>query len=247
MELVIDIGNSSVKSAVFINNGIHKVFRTKSAMQEVAHVSQEFDIQSVVISSVRVENDDIIAFWQGRHPTLFLDHRTSLPITNEYKTPKTLGKDRIAAVIGARFLYPNDPVLAIDAGTCITFDVLTKDNRYLGGNISPGARLRFKAMDEFTSALPLVNDYEFHEVYGQNTEESMASGVINGLAYEVDGAISRYEEAFPGLKSVVCGGEAGYFVNHLKKEIFANQNLVLLGLHKILKFNEQKLRNSTAK
>jgi type III pantothenate kinase len=246
MELVIDIGNSSVKSAVFINNGIHKVYRSQDATEELYDLIKDFDIKSIIISSVRVDNDEVVDFWTKRHPTLFLSHETEIPVVNKYKTPETLGKDRLAAVIGARFLFPNDPVLAIDAGTCITFDVLTKNNEYLGGNISPGARLRFKAMDEFTSALPLVDDYEFTDVFGRNTEESMASGVINGLVYEIEGAMSRYEEAFPGLKSVLCGGEARYFVNHLKKEIFANQNLVLLGLHKILKFNEQKLFKSTA-
>ena len=246
MELVIDIGNSSVKSALFINNGIHKVFRTQSATEELHGQLHDFDVKMVIISSVRVDNAEVIAFWKQHYPTLFLDHETPVPVINKYKTPETLGKDRLAAVIGARFLYPSSPVLAIDAGTCITYDLLTKNDEYLGGNISPGARMRFRAMDEFTSALPLVNDYDFAQVFGQNTEESMASGVINGLVYEIEGAVTRYETEFPGLKSVLCGGEARYFVNHLKKEIFANQNLVLLGLHKILIFNEQKLINSTA-
>ena len=163
-----------------------------------------------------------------------------MPIEIAYKTPETLGKDRIAAVIGARFLYPKGPVLAIDAGTCITYDILTEDDVYLGGNISPGAHLRFRAMDEFTHALPLVEQMEVEQLYGQSTEESMATGVITGIAAEMDGMIERYEEEFSGVQTVICGGDARYFVNMLKKKIFANRNLVLLGLHKILLFNESK-------
>ena len=242
MELVIDVGNTRVKTAVFINNGIHKVFRTESPFDELYELVRDFDIRSVIISSVRSNDDEVAEYWRKIAPTLVLDDDLPIPVKNAYKTPETLGNDRIAAVIGARFLHPEGHVLAIDAGTCITYDILTEDNVYLGGNIAPGATLRFRAMDEFTSALPLVDTYDFVEVYGQSTEESMASGVMSGFVAEIDGMIDRYEQAFPGVKTVVCGGEARYFVNHLKKKIFANQNLVLLGLHKILKFNEQNHR-----
>ncbi len=240
MELVIDIGNSSVKAAVFINNGIHKVVRCDEATDELKLLVEDFDIKSIIVSSVKQDANAVKRFWEQVAPTLLLDEKLPLPITNKYKSPETLGNDRVAAVVGARFLHPSGPVLAIDAGTCITFDILTGSDEYLGGNITPGAHLRFKAMNEFTSALPLVNDYEFNKLYGQNTEESMASGVINGIVREIDGVIGQYERAFPGLNTVICGGEFRYFVNHLKKKIFANQNLVLLGLHKILKFNEHK-------
>ncbi len=240
MELVIDIGNTKVKAAIFINNGIHKVFTTPKAGDELLSLIKPFPVEAIIISSVRENNEAMFAYWNQVAPTMVLDHKTALPIENAYKTPETLGKDRIAAVIGARFLYPKGPVLAIDAGTCITYDILTEDDVYLGGNISPGAHLRFRAMDEFTHALPLVEQMEVEQLYGQSTEESMATGVITGIAAEMDGMIERYEEEFSGVQTVICGGDARYFVNMLKKKIFANRNLVLLGLHKILLFNESK-------
>lgn len=240
MELVIDIGNTRVKAAIFINQGIHKVFTTDDADSELLLLVEPFQIRSIIISSVRENNKEMFTFWNQVAPTIVLDHETKLPIKNAYKTPKTLGKDRLAAVIGARFLHPAGPVLAIDAGTCITYDVLTADDVYLGGNISPGAHLRFRAMDEFTHALPFVDQMEVEKLYGQTTEESMATGVVKGIASEIDGMIDRYEEEFLGIQTVICGGDARYFVNMLKKKIFANRNLVLLGLHKILLFNESK-------
>lgn len=240
MELVIDIGNTLVKAGVFINNGIHKVFTVPDPTDELLELVTPFDIQSIIISSVRENNEEMFSFWNKVAPTIVLDHHTPLPISNAYKTPETLGKDRIAAVIGGRFLYPNGPVLAIDAGTCITYDVLTHDNVYLGGNISPGAHLRFRAMDEFTSALPFVDKLEVNNLFGQSTEDSMATGVVNGIIAEINGMVDRYEKEFPGIQTVICGGDVRYFVNMLKKEIFANRNLVLLGLHKILLFNEKK-------
>lgn len=241
MELVIDIGNTRVKAAVFINNGIHKVFNVEEADDTLLNLIKPFKITSVIISSVREMTLAIEDRWATVAPLLVLDHKTPLPIVNAYQTPETLGKDRIAAVIGGRFLFPEGPVLCIDAGTCITYDVISQDDTYLGGNISPGIHLRYRAMDEFTSALPLVSKLEVSDLYGQSTEESMSTGVITGMSAEIDGMITRYESAFPGLQTVICGGDARYFVNNVKKEIFANQNLVLLGLHKILIFNEKNL------
>jgi type III pantothenate kinase len=241
MELVIDIGNSRVKTAVFINNGIHKVFNTEHADKDLLALVEPYEIRAIIISSVRSLTKETINLWEQLAPTLVLDHNTPLPITNVYKTPETLGKDRLAAVIGARFLYPNGHVLAIDIGTCITYDLLTDKGLYQGGSISPGVHLRYRAMNEFTSALPLVSIMDVDSLIGRSTEESMATGVINGISGEIEGTISRYEEAFEGVKTVICGGDARYFVNNLKKKIFANRNLVLLGLHKILLFNEKNL------
>lgn len=238
MELVIDIGNTRTKAGLFINNGIHKVLVVDDPMDELFASLEDFSPKSVIISSVKKEVSLVSSYWKEKAQVLVLDEYTSLPVKNKYGTPATLGKDRLAAVIGARFLHSDGPVLAIDAGTCITYDVLTADNEYLGGNISPGATMRFKSLNAFTDALPLVKEYNPEALFGNDTTSSISTGVINGLACEIDGVIGEYEAAFPGLKTVICGGEARYFVNHIKKKIFANQNLVLLGLHKILKFNE---------
>ena len=239
MELVIDIGNTRAKAALFINNGIHKVFNSEHADQILLDEIKPYKIRSIIISSVRQLDEDLIQTWRAVAPLIVLDHKTPLPIHNAYKTPETLGKDRIAAVVGGRFLFSEGPVLCIDAGTCITYDVLTEKNVYLGGNISPGIHLRYRAMDEFTDALPLVDELEVDNLYGQSTVDSMATGVITGMSAEIDGMIHRYQEEFPGIQTVICGGDARYFVNNVKKKIFANRNLVLLGLHKILIFNER--------
>ncbi len=241
MELVIDIGNTRVKAALFINNGIHKVFTYKEAGDDLYNDVKRFKIRAIIVSSVRKLTSEDVDLWESLAPTIWLDHNTPLPLINDYHTPETLGRDRIAAVVGGRFLFPKGPVLCIDAGTCITFDVLTETNVYLGGNISPGIHLRYRAMDEFTDALPLVTELEVDALFGKSTNDSMSTGVITGMSAEIDGMITRYEEAFPGIQTVICGGDARYFVNNVKKKIFANQNLVLLGLHKILLFNERSL------
>ncbi len=241
MELVIDIGNTRVKAALFINNGIHKVLRHEEAGKDLYDDVKRFKINSIIVSSVRKQNAEQISLWESVAPTIWLDHKTPLPIKNDYQTPETLGRDRIAAVVGGRFLFPQGPVLCIDAGTCITYDVLTEANVYVGGNISPGIHLRYRAMDEFTDALPLVAEVEVNSLFGKSTHDSMSTGVITGMSAEIDGMVMRYEEAFPGIQTIICGGDARYFVNHVKKKIFANQNLVLLGLHKILLFNERSL------
>ena len=160
MELVIDIGNTRAKAALFINNGIHKVFNSEHADQILLDEIKPYKIRSIIISSVRQLDEDLIQSWRAVAPLIVLDHKTPLPIHNAYQTPETLGKDRIAAVVGGRFLFSEGPVLCIDAGTCITYDVLTEKNVYLGGNISPGIHLRYRAMDEFTDALPLVDELE---------------------------------------------------------------------------------------
>ncbi len=241
MELVIDIGNTRVKAAVFINNGIHTILYTENADDELYNKLTQYKIQKVIISSVRTDLERVVEFWKSKYSVLVLDHLTPLPIVNTYKTPKTLGKDRIAAVVGARFLHEKGPLLSIDIGTCITYDLLTDDNNYIGGSISPGIELRYKALHTFTSALPLGGQKDIDYLYGDDTETSLSTGVINGITHEIDGFISAYEEQYPTLKTLICGGDARYFVKHLKKKIFANQNLVLLGLHKILLFNEKNL------
>lgn len=237
MDLVVDVGNTSVKAALFENNGIHKVIRVKNAFDDLRSELEKYGIERMIVSSTRDNVQEVSVYWKDDFPVVALDHNLPLPIEIAYKTPETLGKDRVAACVGARFLQPEGPLLSIDIGTCITFDLLTADNEYLGGSISPGVELRYRAMHEFTAALPLVDDREVNHPFGYDTTTSLSTGVILGIADEIEGRIGRYEDMFPGLKTILTGGDARYFVNHVKKKIFANQNLVLIGLHKILKYN----------
>ena len=237
MELAIDAGNTHIKVALFINNGIHKLWKVRSFHEDIQKELKSFPIKHAIMSSTRKKEDLATQWFTLVESMLWLDHTTPLPFRNSYQTPETLGKDRLAAVAGGRFLYPDAPILAVDAGTCITYDLLTEGDEYLGGNISPGIHLRLQALHHFTGALPLINFKDTEELIGTNTNDAILTGVLQGYRGEVDSRISAYKKRFPKLKTILCGGDAKYLVNHLENEIFASQNLVLLGLHKILRHN----------
>ena len=239
MELIVDAGNTRTKLAVFDGRDLIKLLVTEhhvsaKVMEELA----AYTLNRIFISTVRNDESSQLRLWSELAPTQLFTAATKLPINNAYSTPETLGKDRIAGVIGARNHFEEGPILSIDIGTCITYDILTSENAYLGGNITPGIDLRYKAMNTFTGALPLVEDKENSDLYGQSTITSMSSGVLNGIVYEMEGFITNYEVEFPGLHVVLTGGDSLHFANRLKKKIFADPNLVLTGLHRILKFNE---------
>jgi len=171
---------------------------------------------------------------------LELDTSTLLPITLNYKTLETLGKDRIALAVAAAQLYPHKNVLIIDAGTCITYDFIDKHKEYQGGSISPGIQMRFKALNTFTDKLPLINPTDNVELLGKSTSESISSGVMNGVYSEIDGIIDKYKINFPDIEVILTGGDIIYFDKKLKNNIFANSNLVLKGLNMILDYNAGK-------
>ena len=246
MHLVIDLGNTAAKVAVFSASEM-LVMRTVNAVTvaEIDQLAEEFPkINRVILSSV-VNHDPALEDRLRQHwPLVVLDHTTEIPIINEYDTPETLGRDRLAAAIGAHALYPNDNVLVIDCGTCIKYDLATSDGRYLGGAISPGLDMRFKALHTFTDQLPLVtNPGSQPSLMGASTAASISSGVINGALAEVKGTIESYEARFQQLTTVFTGGDA----NRLrpaelsgKKRIFALPNLVLQGLNAILQHHEDR-------
>ncbi len=237
--LCVDIGNSRTKFGLFENDELMQV--KALANEELAQNNQLFNdypIQGLIISSVN-ENAALDLSIPEHVPIHFLSEKSKLPFNNKYQSPETLGKDRIALMAGGMKLYKNDDVLAIDAGTCITYDFLTSENHYLGGAISPGVQMRLKAMNQQTDQLPLLNwlDGNRPKTTGNTTMASMLSGVINGVINEMNGFISSYQEQYPRLKIVITGGDAQFFEKELKNSIFANPNLVLIGLHEILKHN----------
>src|SRR5690606_34521365 len=179
----------------------------------------------------------------------YFNHQLPIPITNGYATPETLGADRLAGVIGAKNIYPENPVLVIDAGTCITYDFIDKAGFYAGGSISPGLRMRFKAMNHFTGKLPEVevdmNITGFKSSYGKDTQESLISGVVNGLLFEVEGFIKKYNNQYLDLRVILCGGDSTFFDTRLKNSIFAHQillepNLVMIGLNTVVNYQHDK-------
>lgn len=236
MNLVVDSGNSAAKVGIFKDEKLIEKL-TFYSPQALERYIQRADFANLMISSVR-SDAELIASWGSRAEKQFiLKQGLPLPVNNLYETPETLGMDRLAAVCGARQLFPSTHCLVIDAGTCITYDFLDKSGNYHGGSISPGLYMRFKAVNAFTAKLPLVSPKEGVDLTGKTTETAIQSGVINGLLAEIEGIIGQYHEKFPGLNVILCGGDAGFFENQLKASIFASPELVLIGLNSILTYN----------
>jgi len=236
MNLIIDIGNTLVKHAVFNNDQLVEILKTSEIeIGKVNTLIKEFDIKKVIISSVRKEIN-----WNLDVEVIHLSHKTSLPINLNYKTPETLGKDRIANIVAVSEEYPNKNVVVIDAGTCITYDFIDKNKDYFGGRISPGLEMRYKSLNEFTELLPKLSVSGESEFIGDDTNSSISSGVEQGVLSEADSFIDGFRNKDEDLIVVVTGGDTFFFENALKNSIFADPNLVLKGLNIILKYNEDK-------
>lgn len=240
MNLIIDVGNSYVKIAVFKNDSLlHKdIFTLDRLVNEIKKIKLLFPkVKSAIISSVgKILNKDITAVSEMFRVVL-IDVNTRLPFTNLYDTPKTLGVDRVALVCASVKQFPSNNVLIIDAGTCITFDFIDSQNNYLGGAISPGLSLRYKVLHDLTANLPLLKAKSPEKLIGSSTNESMHSGVVNGIVNEIEGAINSYKLKYPDLTVILTGGDAIFLSKQLKSSIFANHNFLLEGLNYILQFN----------
>ena len=240
MNLVIDIGNTRTKFSVFNRGEVLITVPVDEFKPEHINVlkNEHPELKSVIISATKDYSTELKkALQQNFDEFIELDANTPLPIENCYKTKDTLGNDRIAAVVGAFDLYPQNNILIIDAGTAITYDILNDKNQYLGGNISPGIDMRFKALNQFTDKLPLVNQSEFNKLYGTSTENAIRAGVQNGVVFEVDGAIDTFKEFYNNLKVIITGGNAEFFDMKLKNSFFVHFNLIELGLNRILEYN----------
>jgi type III pantothenate kinase len=205
---------------------------------ELLKKHKSFD--AVIISSVREYDPSFLSVFQDSATVIELNESTPVPVKVLYLSPETLGKDRLAAACGAAIKFPGQDVLVIDAGTAITYELVTARGEYKGGGISPGISLRFKALHTFTGKLPLVEEREPLQLVGNDTATSIISGVINGAVAEVAGIIASYKELYPGVLTVLTGGDSGYFDKKLKSNIFALPNLVLEGLNEILDWNTNR-------
>ncbi len=243
MNLCLDIGNTRTKAAIFNKKGTLvklKIFDELTRALLDGFI-REHTVYNCIVSSVKIPNA-FIEEWLKNHLDYFikLSHKTPIPIQNDYATPNTLGKDRLAAIIGATAYYPSENVLVIDAGTCITYDFMNEKKSYKGGGIAPGIQMKFKALYQFTDQLPLVPFDELGNLIGHDTRTSILSGVAWGTIAEVDGIIDRYRSFAPTLKVLLTGGDTNFFVGKLKNEIFAAPNLVLEGLNQIINYNVSK-------
>ena len=241
MNLVIDAGNTAVKLAVF--DAKKRVSLITVGYDEVTSgLKTIFDtypkIRSILLSTVgpwALSKED----WLPGHCTLYiLDSQMKLPYKIAYGTPETLGKDRMALAAAAISEYPNQNVLVIDAGTCITYDLVTADGAYLGGAISPGMRMRYTALHKGTSGLPKLDPEIPKELIGSSTAGSIHSGVVNGIRFEIEGAVNQYQTHFPDLSVILSGGDAQFLSKQLKNTIFAHSNFLLQGLNFLLEYNK---------
>lgn len=239
MNLIIDTGNTLTKLALF--QGREMVVFSSFEGIDAKHVIQFCEsyllIKNAILSTVKEYPSEIDVFLHQRYNTIIFNQNTSVPVINKYCTPETLGKDRLAGVVGAQLLMPASDILVIDAGTAITYDLVTASGEYLGGSISPGITMRYKALHTFTNRLPLLDYYDEAQLIGDDTSTSIHSGVLNGAVAEMEGIIQQYRNLYPGLKIILTGGDYNYFDKRLKIKTFAAPSLVLEGLNLILDFN----------
>lgn len=239
MNLIIDVGNTRIKIAVF-NEGelIHnEIITQEKFLQKALELIIKYECRRGVISSVGTSNKSEIKVLKSKLDLIQLNSETKIPFINKYATPKTLGVDRIALASSAISKYPNKNVLIIDAGTCITYDFINEEGFYLGGAISPGIKMRYKSLNSFTKKLPLLNVSEATNLIGDSTENCIHSGVLNGVINEIDSLIYKYREKNRDLTVVLTGGDVKFLSNKLKNGIFANPNFLLEGLDSILTYN----------
>jgi len=240
MNLVIDVGNTYIKLAVFKKHSLlfREVVEETKVVDTIKSIKKKYKlIEQAIVSSVANLNKDIIEYLNDSFKVLELNSETKLPFTNNYKTPKTLGVDRIALVSASVYHYPENNVLIIDAGSCITYEFVNTENEYYGGAISPGIRMRYKALHNLTANLPLLETEIPNSIVGNTTENSIHSGVIYGVLNEIDGVIVNYKEKYSDLTVILTGGDANFLSKQLKSSIFANSNFLLEGLNHILQFN----------
>lgn len=242
MNLCIDQGNSSTKVGLFNDYNLVEFLSFKDfTISIIDKLMSDYVIENCIICSVASTDEAVLAHLKAKSNVFIeLTQQTLIPITNNYKTPETLGKDRLAAIIGASYLKPNSDVLVIDAGTAITYDFADADLNYWGGNISPGIDLRLRALHEFTQKLPFVSAKPTDQFLGNDTESAILSGVIQGIVFEINGYMDTIKIKYPQLSIFLTGGSAFYFDTMLKNTIFVEKNLVLIGINRILQYNVQQ-------
>lgn len=244
MNLAIDIGNTRIKAGVFDGEALVKneIFEM-SGDDLIRQFARTNNVQNAIVCSVNDDDIDIVSMLPAISGVLIkLTDRTNIPIVNDYDTPDTLGKDRLAAAIGGYHLFKGSNVLIIDAGTCITYDLVTADGTFVGGNIAPGLDMRLKAMHDYTARLPLVERGDDARFMAKSTEEAVKNGAVQGMLLEIEGYIRRLMGQYAALETVITGGDARYFADLMKTKIFVRSNLVLIGLNEILKVNVAELK-----
>ncbi|MBO7239177.1 MAG: type III pantothenate kinase [Bacteroidaceae bacterium] len=242
MNLIIDIGNNSAK--FFLFKGEQIILHTRknnSSFEIMDEWSRLYDIEKAIVSSVIEEGPELSsAISKLQCPVVRFNNSMQLPLEINYRTPDTLGSDRVAAAVGAWNEAPGRNILVIDAGTAITVDFISKDGKYNGGNIAPGIKMRLRALHEFTNRLPIVDKEGEIPSIGYDTETAIRSGVINGICHEIDGYINEFKQKFCDVLVFLTGGDEKPLKNRIKNCIFADKYLVAKGLNRILRDYDNK-------
>lgn len=234
--LVVDAGNTNIKLGCFENEQLSRVQRFDySNLESLKEIISNSNTSGLAISSVVAPeiSQELLSIQHG----LIITPDISLPITNKYDSPETLGMDRLCNAVAVAKRIHSKYGVAIDIGTCIKFDIVHRDEGYLGGSIAPGINLRYKSLNAYTEKLPLLSNKSRLPIVGKDTKTSMQSGVINGMRAEIEGLVSYYESQFQDLTFFVTGGDANFFDIQGKNDIFAVENLTLYGLFEIYKHN----------
>lgn len=238
MNLIIDRGNTAFKIGIYKNSKLKNHLITNDFTKDDLDIlKNDFKIEKVILSSVANIKNDVIEELTKFNKHIILDHKTKIPFINKYETPETLGRDRMANAAAAVTEFPNKNVLVIDLGTCMKFDLINADKAYLGGAISPGLKMRYKALNTFTAKLPLLPPIDKETFIGTDTKGSINSGVFDGMLHEINGWIKNVKNDFEAPVFVLTGGDTIYFEKALKNSIFANHFFTLNGLNAILESN----------
>ena len=249
MNLIIDIGNTVAKVALFDRTSmVEVVYDSNQSLDSLEAVCNKYDVRKAIVATVIDLNECVLAQLNKLPvPVLWLDSHTPLPVINLYETPETLGYDRMAAVVAAHDQFPGKDILVIDAGTCITYEFVDSLGQYHGGNISPGLWMRLKALHQFTGRLPLVHAEGRMPDMGKDTETAIRAGVKKGIEYEIAGYITAMKHKYPELLVFLTGGDDFSFDTKLKSVIFADRFLVLKGLNRILNYNNTNFSSEGTK
>ena len=247
MILTIDVGNTRIKYAVFQDNTIVEIqtFPMENFNNYIEEILKRFpNIQNLVVASVgKFEKSDFEKF-SKRLKIYFISYESKFPFKNNYITPNTLGIDRMVLSAGAVIQYPKKNRLVIDAGTCVTYDFIDENDNYLGGAISPGIRLRYEALHNYTAKLPKLTIENPENIIGNSTNNAIHSGVINGLTFEIDGYITSHFKQNKNFIIILTGGDANFLSKRLKNTIFANSNFLLESLNQTYQYNKQNVQKN---
>jgi len=242
MLLAIDVGNTQIKSAVFEQNTLlqKEIISVSDWKNSVKNSLKIFpEIKNIVVASVgKLQKHDFLDLSNVVN-VHFISKESRFPFQNQYSTPDTLGIDRMVLAAGAVLQFPNVSRLVIDAGTCITYDFIDANNNYLGGAISPGIRLRYESLHNYTAKLPLLTIEKPEKLIGDSTQQAIHSGVVNGVAMEIDGFINSNLDENDNFIIILTGGDSVFLAERLKNTIFANPNFLLESLNQTFQYNQQ--------